>query len=78
VGYDITAATLDPLMIEPVNWDFYVDATYVGSNSTGTYHGTAGSPGTTQTIVAVITDANSRTANGSYNLTVCTGTLITC
>jgi hypothetical protein len=78
VGYDITAATFDPLMIEPVNWDFYVDGTYVGSSSDGTYHGTAGSAGTTQTIVANITDANSRTGTGSYNLTVCTGTLITC
>ena len=78
VGYDITAEVNDPFMIGPVNWDFYVDDNYVGSNSTGTYHGTAGDPNSTQTILAIITDANSRTASGTYVLTVCDSTQIVC
>lgn len=76
--YDLLATTNDPFMTGPITWSWYVDGSLVGTTSDGAFSWTAGGPGTTQEIDAVITDAGGLTHTGITFVTVCPGTEITC
>jgi hypothetical protein len=76
--YQVNGIPHDPVLLAPLSWAWYVDGTYAGTTSDGSFSWTTGAPGTTQSIQTIITDANSETRSASTTARACPGAEIYC
>lgn len=78
IAYDVSAATTDPNMINPVTWTWYVDGSYAGSTSTGQFSVVGGQPDSYQSIAVYANDNYGHQTYGSADVWICDSGVFIC
>jgi hypothetical protein len=74
-SYELVGRIDDPILVNPISWDWYVDGQFVGTTSDEHFSGTVtGSPGSEQEIDAVVADYDGQQRTAAFFIPVCNGT----